>query len=56
MKWFYNLKIKTKLLSGFILVALVVGIVGYIGITNINSLDQASEESYHNMTVPVTEI
>lgn len=32
MKWFYNLKIRTKLLSGFILVALVVGIVGYVGI------------------------
>ena len=56
MKWFYNLKIRTKLLSGFILVALVVGIVGYIGITNINSLDQASQNSYENITVPVSEL
>ncbi|MBU4439798.1 MAG: MCP four helix bundle domain-containing protein [Firmicutes bacterium] len=56
MKWFYNLKIRTKLLAGFILVALVVGIVGYIGITNINSLEQASQDSYENMTVPVSEL
>nr|WP_320026420.1 methyl-accepting chemotaxis protein [uncultured Acetobacterium sp.] len=56
MKWFYNLKIRTKLLAGFILSALVVGIVGYIGISNINSLEQASQNSYENMTVPVSEL
>ena len=56
MKWFYNLKIRTKLLAGFILIAVVVGIVGYIGISNINSLEQASQNSYDNMTVPVSEL
>lgn len=32
MKWFSNMKIGTKLLSSFILVALLAGLVGFIGI------------------------
>lgn len=39
MKWFYNLKISAKLLSAFIMVALIAGIVGYIGIKNIKEID-----------------
>ena len=31
MNWFYNLKIGTKLISAFILVALIGGLAGYIG-------------------------
>ncbi|MBC3796575.1 methyl-accepting chemotaxis protein [Acetobacterium tundrae] len=56
MKWFNNMKIRSKLLTGFILIALVIGIVGYIGITNINSLNAASQDSYENMTVPISEL
>jgi methyl-accepting chemotaxis protein len=55
MKWFYNLKIKTKLLTGFILVACVVGIVGFVGITNIKTLDESDTELYENITMPITE-
>ena len=36
MKWFYNLKISVKLLSGFLLVALIAGVVGAFGIFQIN--------------------
>ncbi|AFM39894.1 methyl-accepting chemotaxis protein [Desulfosporosinus acidiphilus SJ4] len=35
MKWFYNLKISTKLLISFIIVALLSGIVGYVGIQDL---------------------
>lgn len=28
MKWFYNMKIRTKLLAGFMLVTVIIGIVG----------------------------
>ena len=55
MKWFYNLKIKTKLLTGFILVACVVGMVGYVGITNIKALEESDNELYENTTVPLAE-
>ncbi|PKM48293.1 MAG: methyl-accepting chemotaxis protein, partial [Firmicutes bacterium HGW-Firmicutes-6] len=55
MKWFYDMKIRTKLISGFILVALVVGIVGYVGIKNIRELDMSSTILYEKITVPVAE-
>ncbi len=55
MKWFYNLKIKTKLLTGFILVAAVVGMVGFVGITNIKTLDNSDTELYEKVTVPIAE-
>jgi len=39
MKWFYNLKISAKLLSGFILVALIAGIVGATGAIYIRTVE-----------------
>jgi len=56
MKWFYNMKITAKLLIGFILVAVIVGIVGYVGITNIKDLDNSDTELYENMMVPIAQI
>ncbi len=38
MSWFYNLKIATKLITGFIVVALIAGAVGFTGISNINKI------------------
>ena len=56
MKSFYNWKIRTKLLSSFILGALVVGIVGMLGISSINKLDNSQQDLFENMTVPLSEI
>ncbi|AFA48625.1 methyl-accepting chemotaxis protein [Acetobacterium woodii] len=56
MKWFYNMKITAKLLVGFILVAVIIGIVGYIGITKINKLDESDTELYEHLTVPLAEL
>ncbi|MBU2493466.1 MAG: MCP four helix bundle domain-containing protein [Bacteroidetes bacterium] len=56
MKWFYDLKIATKLLSGFILVALITGFVGYMGITNIKTIDYNGDIMYKNMTIPISEM
>jgi methyl-accepting chemotaxis protein len=56
MKWFYNLKIRTKLLTGFILVAGLIGIIGYVGITSLRTLDESNLELYEHITVPVTQI
>ncbi len=56
MNWFKNLKIKTKLLSSFILIALLVGVVGFIGILNTWSLQESDQELYENMTVPISQV
>ena len=39
MKWFKNLKIAQKLISAFIIVAILIGIVGFIGIYNMNKIN-----------------
>lgn len=40
MRWFYNMKISTKLISGFVIVALMAAVVGVVGLKNINEMDQ----------------
>lgn len=45
MNWFYNLKLRTKLLSGFLTVVLVAVMIGFVGPKNIhrsNSADPAN--------------
>ncbi|MCL5104076.1 MAG: methyl-accepting chemotaxis protein, partial [Armatimonadetes bacterium] len=56
MKWFYHLKIRTKLLSSFILVALIAGTVGLIGLSNIRKIDNADTMLYEKMTVPLNQL
>ncbi|MBF0539783.1 MAG: MCP four helix bundle domain-containing protein, partial [Nitrospirae bacterium] len=53
MKWFYDLKISSKLLMGFVLVALIAGTIGYIGINDVGKLAAANKHMYEDMTVPV---
>ena len=55
MKWFYNMKIGAKLISSFILVALIAGVVGLIGIVNIGTIEEKDTILYENMTVPISE-
>ena len=43
MNWFYNLKISTKILSGFILVALIAAIVGAVGYSGMQNLKTAQD-------------
>ena len=56
MKWFSNMRISTKLITSFIIVALIAGIVGVIGITNIQQINQNDKVLYENMTVPISEV
>ncbi len=56
MKWFYDMKIKTKLVVGFVLVALIIGLVGYLGISSIKKLDTSGQDLYEQNTVPLSEI
>ncbi len=56
MKFFYDLKISVKLLTGFILVALIAGVIGTIGITNIKNINNKDTELYELNTVPLSDI
>lgn len=48
MKWYYNLKIRTKLLLGFAIVAIIASVLGIIGVINLNNTDDAYSEMYDN--------
>jgi len=56
MKWFYNMRISMKLISCFIVVAIISGVVGVIGISNITRINNNDTILYENMTVPLSEV
>ena len=56
MKWYLNMKIGSKLILGFILVALISGAMGVYAIYNLKSLNNSDTELYENMTAPLAEI
>ncbi|MBC3803193.1 HAMP domain-containing protein [Acetobacterium fimetarium] len=56
MKWFYNLKIGTKLIVSFLFVALVAAGIGVLGVVNINRIDNQDSYLYKNMTAPLGEL
>lgn len=54
MNFYANLKIGTKLISGFIIIALLFGGVGIFAIYNIRALDDSDTALYEQMTVPLS--
>ena len=56
MKWFYNMKIASKLILSYVILAIIAGIVGFIGIININKINDNDTILYKNMTVPLSEV
>ncbi|MCX7921991.1 MAG: methyl-accepting chemotaxis protein [Clostridia bacterium] len=56
MQWFRNLKIKAKLLTCFIVVALFTGLVGAIGISNMYTINSRADSMYNENFVPVREL
>ncbi len=46
MKWLYNMKIGVKLISGFILVAMIAGAIGVLGIYNLKAIEKSDMEMY----------
>ncbi len=53
MKWFKNMKIGSKLILCFVLVAFIAGIVGGIGIRNISIIDDNDTFLYKDITIPI---
>ncbi len=56
MQWFNNLKIGTKLISGFIVVALIAGVIGFIGIQKIHQINVADTKLYEKVTLPLSDM
>ena len=46
MKWFNNLKVGTKLVAAFVVVAAFAGIVGFVAIRNMSLIDQGADRIY----------
>ena len=56
MRWLNNVKISTKLIVGFIFIALISGIVGGVGITKIKKIDNNYGDLYVNFGVSIGDI
>jgi methyl-accepting chemotaxis protein len=56
MSWYQNLKISVKLLSAFIIVAIIAGIIGIVGVKEIKVIDDADTKLYEMMTVPLGQL
>jgi methyl-accepting chemotaxis protein len=53
MKWFYDLKLTTKIISGFAIILMSAMAIGLIGIINIKNIDDAGDTTYSVNTVPL---
>ena len=56
MHFIKNMKIRAKIIVGFIFVALIAGIIGGIGITGLLEIQRLDENLYKTMTVPLGEM
>lgn len=54
MKWFYNLKTSVKLISSFLIVAVILSFVGLYGLSNLGSINKSLDDMYVNNLVPVS--
>ena len=50
-KWFENLKIARKLVTGFLIVAILGVAVGIVGIINMNNMNHNRQETYNHCTL-----
>ncbi len=53
MKVLDSIKIRTKLIVGFLIVAVITGIIGYMGIVNMKKIDAADTMMYEKITAPM---
>lgn len=56
MNWFNNLKIGPKLVSGFVLVALIAGVIGWVGIRNLREIAAKDTMMYEQSLVPIAQL
>ena len=56
MNWFYDLRIGTKLVAGFAVVALIAAAIGIIAISNLHSIQTADDNLYRCETSGVVQL
>jgi methyl-accepting chemotaxis protein len=56
MRWFNDMKIRAKLISCFIILALFTGVVGVFGVTNMNNINHRSEMMYNENLIPIQDL
>jgi methyl-accepting chemotaxis protein len=56
MQWFNSMKLKAKLMTGFMAVTIVAVIMGAIGIKELHTIDKADTNLYEKMTVPLGQV
>ncbi|HJV66743.1 MAG TPA: methyl-accepting chemotaxis protein [Geomonas sp.] len=56
MKWFYDLKVGSKLIASFIVISLITAVVGIIGIRNMGIINQKSDNMYQSELLGVSHI
>jgi methyl-accepting chemotaxis protein len=56
VKWFYNMKTAAKLISAFVVVAMIVGFIGFYGLNNTNKLNVGMSNMYHNNLNPINDL
>ncbi|MHA6534439.1 methyl-accepting chemotaxis protein [Paenibacillus sp. BAC0078] len=56
MKWFYNLKTSVKLISSFLVVAVILAFVGVYGLSNLGSINNSLDDMYKNNLIPVSSL
>ncbi|RKP48794.1 methyl-accepting chemotaxis protein [Cohnella endophytica] len=53
MKWFYNLQTSTKLISSFMLIAVIMTFVGVYGMNNLGKMNGSLNDMYDNQLVAI---
>jgi methyl-accepting chemotaxis protein len=56
MNLFKNLKIGTKIILGFSMVAIISMVIGVVGIVSLNTIQTKDTDLYEKITVPMTNI
>ncbi|HJV65451.1 MAG TPA: methyl-accepting chemotaxis protein [Geomonas sp.] len=56
MKWFYGLKLSTKLMAGFAAVAVVGAVIGLIGIRNMGKINGLADDMYEKEALGISHI
>ncbi|MFD2611374.1 methyl-accepting chemotaxis protein [Paenibacillus gansuensis] len=56
MRGFSNWKIGTKLLSAFVLIALIAGLIGGVGLVNLTKINHRANELYNFNTLQIAEL
>jgi len=56
MKWFYNLKVKAKLLLSFVVVAIIAAVIGFLGYNGMSSINSNMESIYIDRLEPIRDL